>query len=70
MPVDKAMVQAFDMSPAQMEDAVKTYFKTQSGLGIALDQAKKPVASPVDMPQPDHLPLPLMRMISGWRSLR
>ena len=59
MPVDKAMVQAFDMSPAQMEDAVKTYFSSQSGLGIALDQAKKPVASPVDMPQPEHLALPL-----------
>jgi tetratricopeptide (TPR) repeat protein len=59
MPVDKAMVQAFDMSPAQMEDAVKTYFNSLSGLGIALDQAKKPVADPADMPQPDHLPLPL-----------
>jgi tetratricopeptide (TPR) repeat protein len=58
-PVDKAMVQAFDMSPAQMEDAVKTYFKTQSGLGIALDQSKKPIANPVDNPQPDHFALPL-----------
>jgi len=59
MPVDKAMVQAFDMSPAQMEDAVKTYFNALSGLGIALDQAKKPVANPVDMQQPYHFPLPL-----------
>src|SRR5271156_5509409 len=59
MTVDKAMVQAFDMSPAQMEDAVKTYFSSQSGLGIALDQAKKPVANPIDMPQPDHMPLPM-----------
>ena len=58
LPVDKAMVQAFDMSPAQMEDAVKTYFKTQSGLGIALDQSKKPIANPVDNPQPDHFALP------------
>jgi len=56
--VEKAMVQAFDMSPEQMEDAVKTYFKTLSGLGIALDQAKKPVAEPVDVPQPDRLALP------------
>jgi tetratricopeptide (TPR) repeat protein len=60
MPVDKAMVQAFDMSPQQMEDAVKAYFKSLSGLGIALDQAKKPVANPVDMQQPDHLPLPFI----------
>jgi tetratricopeptide (TPR) repeat protein len=58
VPVDKAMVQAFDMSPAQMEDAVKAYFKTLSGLGIALDQAKKPIATPVDIQQPDHLPIP------------
>jgi tetratricopeptide (TPR) repeat protein len=60
VPVDKAMVQAFDMSPQQMEDAVKAYFKSLSGLGIALDQAKKPVANPVDMQQPDHLPLPFI----------
>jgi len=58
VPVEKAMVQAFDMSPAQMEEAVKGYFKTLSGLGIALDQAKKPIASPVDAQQPDRLALP------------
>jgi len=58
LPVGKAMVQAFDMSPTQMEDAVKTYFKTQSGLGIALDQAKKPVVDPVDIQQPNHFALP------------
>src|ERR1700720_4158349 len=58
VPVEKAMVQAFDMSPAQMEDAVKTYFKSLSGLGIALDQSKKPVANPVDTQQPDHFALP------------
>jgi tetratricopeptide (TPR) repeat protein len=58
VPVEKAMVQAFDMSPTQMEDAVKTYFKSLSGLGIALDQAKKPIADPVDTQQPDHFALP------------
>ena len=58
LPVEKAMVQAFDMSPAQMEDAVKTYFQSLSGLGIALDQAKKPVANPVDIQQPDHFAIP------------
>jgi len=58
VPVDKAMVQAFDMSPTQMEEAVKTYFKSLSGLGIALDQSKKPIADPVDIQLPDHLPLP------------
>ncbi len=58
VPVEKAMVQAFDMTPAQVEDSVKAYFKTQSGLGIALDQAKKPVVDPVDIQQPNHLVLP------------
>ncbi|MGA2236334.1 MAG: tetratricopeptide repeat protein [Terriglobales bacterium] len=58
VPVEKAMVQAFDMSPEQMEEAVKTYFKSLSGLGIALDQTKKPVAYPVDIQQPDHFALP------------
>jgi len=58
VPVVKAIVQAFDMSPAQFEDAVKTYFNSLSGLGVALDQAKKPVANPIDIPQPDRLPLP------------
>src|ERR1700740_2103859 len=41
MPVEKAMVQAFDMSPSQMEDAVKTYFKSLSALGIALDRRNR-----------------------------
>jgi tetratricopeptide (TPR) repeat protein len=58
VPVEKAMVQAFDLSPEQMEDAVKTYFKSLSGLGIALDQTKKPIADPVDVQQPVHFALP------------
>jgi tetratricopeptide (TPR) repeat protein len=58
VPVEKAMVQAFDMSPAQMEDAVKTYFKSLSGLGIALDQSKKPMVDPVNIQQPDHFAVP------------
>lgn len=58
VPVEKAMVQAFDMSPEQMEDAVKTYFKSLSGLGLALDESKKPIANPVDMQQPDHIAIP------------
>jgi tetratricopeptide (TPR) repeat protein len=60
MPVEKAMVQAFDMTPAQMEETVKAYFKTQSGLGIALDQSKKPNADPVDIPQPNHFATPFV----------
>ena len=58
VPVEKAMVQAFDMTPEQMEDAVKTYCKSLSGLGIALDQAKKPVEIPADIQQPVHFAVP------------
>src|ERR1700681_4310652 len=58
VPVEKAMAEAFDMSPAQMEDAVKTYFKSLSGLGIALDQSKKPIVDPVNIQQPDHFAVP------------
>jgi tetratricopeptide (TPR) repeat protein len=59
VPVDKAIVQAFDMTPAQFEDAAKDYFKSLSLLGIALDQSKKPTADPVDIQQPDHFAVPL-----------
>jgi tetratricopeptide (TPR) repeat protein len=58
VPVDKAIIQAFDMSPQQMEDTVKTYFKSLSDLGIAMDQAKKPIADPVDIQQPEEMLLP------------
>ncbi len=58
VPGEKAIVQAFDMSPAQMEEAVKAYLKSLSGLGIALDQAKKPIVDPVDVQQPVHVALP------------
>ncbi|HEX9112311.1 MAG TPA: tetratricopeptide repeat protein, partial [Terriglobales bacterium] len=58
VPVEKAMVEAFDLSASQMEEAVKAYFKSLSGLGVALDQAKKPVADPVNPPQPVRLSVP------------
>lgn len=58
VPVDKAMVQAFDLTPAQMEEAVRTYFNSLGNLGIALDQSKKPLPDPDYIPQPDHFPLP------------
>jgi tetratricopeptide (TPR) repeat protein len=58
VPVEKAMVQAFDMSPAEMEGAVKTYFKSLGGFGVALDQAKKPVEIPADIQQPVHFAVP------------
>jgi tetratricopeptide (TPR) repeat protein len=57
VPVDKAMVQAFDLSPAQMEEAVRTYFNSLGNLGVAVDQSKRPNADPLDIQQPDHFPV-------------
>ena len=58
VPVEKAMVQAFDMTPEQMEEALRKYVESLSNLGIALDQSKKPSADPENVPQPDHFPIP------------
>ncbi len=58
VPVDKAVVQAFDMTPDQMELEVKKYFDSKSNLGIALDQNKKPNGSPEMIQQPVHYPVP------------
>ena len=60
VPVDKAIVQAFDMTPQQFEDAVRVYMNSLSLLGIALDQAKTPVRQPGDIPQPDHFSVPFV----------
>jgi len=58
VPVEKAIVEAFDLSPAEMQDTVKTYFKSLGGPGLALDQSKKPVADPMNNPQPIHFNVP------------
>jgi tetratricopeptide (TPR) repeat protein len=57
VPVDKAMVKAFDLSPAQMEEAVRTYFKTLASLDIAQERSKSLDEQPV-VPQPYHQPAP------------
>jgi tetratricopeptide (TPR) repeat protein len=57
IPVDKAMVKAFDLSPAQMEEAVRAYFKTLPSLDIAQDRSKSMDDQPV-VPQPYTLPAP------------
>ena len=59
VPVDKAMVQAFDLSPAQMEDAARTYFNSLANLGLALDQSKRPTVDPMEVAQPYHFPVPI-----------
>jgi tetratricopeptide (TPR) repeat protein len=58
VPEDKAIVQAFDMTPAEMEESVRTYLNSLANLGIALDQSKKPIPDPGEIPQPDHFAVP------------
>src|SRR5882762_1286494 len=57
VPVEKAIVQAFDMTPATLEEAVKGYFRSLSNLGIAMDRSKQPLDQ-ADVAQPYHLPAP------------
>jgi tetratricopeptide (TPR) repeat protein len=57
VPVEKAIVQAFDLTPATLEEAVKTYFHSLPNLGIAMDRSKQPLDQ-ADVAQPYHLPAP------------
>jgi tetratricopeptide (TPR) repeat protein len=57
VPVEKAIVQAFDLTPATLEEVVKTYFRSLSNLGIALDRSKQPLDQ-ADVAQPYHLAAP------------
>ena len=45
LPVEEAIEKAYGMSAAQMEQAVKDYFKSQTGLLTALDVARQTTAS-------------------------
>ena len=45
MPVDKALVQAFDMSPAQFDEAVKTYYHSLTQLQSDFEASQKAGAS-------------------------
>src|ERR1700675_4473924 len=58
VPVEKAIVQAFDLTPATLEEGVKAYFQALPNLGIALDRSKQPLDK-ADVAQPYHLPAPL-----------
>ena len=59
VPVDKAIVQAFDMTPDQLEGDVKKYLEAMPNLGIALDQSKKPIPTAGEIQQPNHFPIPI-----------
>ena len=62
VPVDKAIVQAFDLTPATLEEAVKAHFRSLSNLGVALDRSKQPKveAADADVAQPYHLAAPFV----------
>lgn len=45
VPVDDAIQKAYGMSAAQLEQAVKDYFHSQTGLADAVDAARKPNAT-------------------------
>jgi tetratricopeptide (TPR) repeat protein len=60
--VEDAIQQAYGMSSAQLEQAVKDYFKSQVGLQMAVDQARVPSPDPTDpahSSQTDQFPVPV-----------
>jgi hypothetical protein len=65
LPVEEAIQQAYGMSSAQLEKAVKDYFHSQSGFQAAVDDARHTTADP-NQPSPvarsgqtDHFPVPV-----------
>jgi tetratricopeptide (TPR) repeat protein len=62
LPVEEAIQQAFGMSSGQLEQAVKTYFKAQVGLQMAVDQARlasPDPTNPAHTSQTDQFPVPV-----------
>ncbi len=62
VPVPQAIQQAYGMSVAQFDQAVKGYFKSLAPLFLALDASKQPGTNPFDPSSPAyqiyHLPTP------------
>lgn len=62
MAVEDAIKQAYGMSSADLEQAVKKYFQAQSGLQMAVDQARltsPDPSNPAHSGQTDHFPVPV-----------
>ena len=65
MPVEEAIQQAYGMSSAQLEKAVKDYFHSQSGFQAAVDDARRTTVDPTQPTpvarsgQADHFPVPV-----------
>jgi tetratricopeptide (TPR) repeat protein len=58
VPVEEAVQKAYGMTPAQFDQAVKTYFHSLTPLFTALDDSKQPKASP-NPAQPYQFPTPV-----------
>jgi tetratricopeptide (TPR) repeat protein len=64
VPVEEAIQQAYGMSSAELENAVKDYFRSQTGLQAAVDGARLTTVDPNQSPasrsgQTDHFPEPV-----------
>lgn len=62
IPVEDAIRQAYGMSPADLEQAIKKYFQSQSSLQVALDTARKEnpdSTNPGPSGQTDHFLVPV-----------
>ena len=65
VPVEEAIQQAYGMSSAQLEKAVKDYFHAQTGLQAAVDDARNTHVDPTQLNpaartgQTDHIPVPV-----------
>jgi tetratricopeptide (TPR) repeat protein len=58
VPVEEAVQKTYGMTPAQFDQAVKTYFHSLTPLFTALDDSKQPKASP-NPAQPYQFPTPV-----------
>ncbi len=60
VPVEEAIQQAYGMSAAQLDKAVKDYFHSLTQLKQDQDAARQPVAATANRPQIVHFPAPLV----------
>ena len=59
LPVEEAIQQAYGISSAQLEQAVKDYFHSQAGLSNAVDGARTPDTARPAAAQTDRFPTPV-----------
>lgn len=59
VPIPDAIQKAYGVNVTQFEDAVKAYFKSQTGLHAALDKARSTQAEASNVAQPPQFPTPV-----------